>query len=334
MSLIFTQPNEDVIISVHLPDKDESQYPQAKIYNSSNTLITTKNLAHQVDGYYMNTYVSGDVGIYAVLYTVYSDSGYSVINTDYPVEENDIWYNRKFGGSVSIGTMTDSIRKVDWSKVGKQVWLTDISDINRKDSAGKILKEKSEFDPKKDKVEVKIDFKQVLEAIENTKTEVDLTGVYKSIQDLKVQLGRSVDAIRKENNSAQIIQKINDIKIPKMPEIPKTDLSGVLQAIKNIKLPADKSQRIIDVVKREVGNIEHPEIENLKEVKGLVDIVRKELRKQKEALSHLDIKENKRIGLLAGALERELRRIENNINTNNRESFSKVLDDLELLIRK
>lgn len=361
MSSLLTQLNKKVIISVQLPDKNESQYPQAKIYNDANTLVTTLNLAHKQDGYYMNTYESADNGMFAVLYTIYSDSGYTTRNTSYPVEENDTWYNYPLGGSVSIGRVSDNIKQlqIDVSKWGKKMWETDISEIKDKDSAAQILKSKSEFEPSGD--EVMVDFSSVIRAIEEAEPEINLRGVESAIESLEKQLGRSTDTIRKEINIQKLIKKIDKIKIPEL------DVSELIRSIDGIKayFPQDRSQEILDSVVKEVSGIQFPippdkmkivddqmnklsdELKRLDKsigsisfknealaLKNLIQGLKEELDKQKGVLSDMSQKDNKRVGLLAGALDQKLDALEKAIKSDNKESFEHVLDELDYIIRK
>ena len=360
MSSILSNPNDTIIVSVHLPDKAEDQYPQAKIYNSGNTLITTLNLTHQVDGYYMNTYSTSIEGLYSILYTVYSDSGYSVINTDYPVEENDIWTNDHLGGAISFPQkFNDNMQKVDWDKIGQKVWKTNIKDIKEKDSAGQILKSKSEFDPQEDYVQV--DLKEVLQSINDNKTTIDFSGVVSGLNGLKEQLKIVLESYKQKDEFNKILESLKQLK----EKDTIVDLSEVLIAIDNIHMPEDKSQELVSKISKEIQQIKFPVMpekiklvdeqldnfikqfrlisENIKTIsfkkeadalnKIIVEL-RQELTNQKKLLTELDSRDNKRIGLLAGALDSKLNEIEGSLKRENVQGLKIVLEEIKDLMEK
>lgn len=80
------------LFSVQLDDGATNQYPRARVYNSSGTLVTTADLTHRTGGLYQNSTTWAPVasGKFSVQYIIYSDSGHTTVNTSYKIQDENI----------------------------------------------------------------------------------------------------------------------------------------------------------------------------------------------------------------------------------------------------
>lgn len=80
-----------VPLVVILDDGNTAQFPRATVYESGGTIpIQTLDLDHKGLGRYEVELTLTSVGVYSIVYIVYSDSGHTSINTDYTREAEQV----------------------------------------------------------------------------------------------------------------------------------------------------------------------------------------------------------------------------------------------------
>ena len=80
-----------VPITMILEDGNESQYPQAEIYNGNGLPISILNLVHKARGRYEATWAPPIVGVYAAVFIIYADIDHAVENITYTREVEQIF---------------------------------------------------------------------------------------------------------------------------------------------------------------------------------------------------------------------------------------------------
>jgi hypothetical protein len=76
--------NQLLSLNCRLDDGITNLYPQAKVYNRDGTLVTTCNLSHISDGNYKDySWTPPSSGYFTVNYTIYSNVGRTIEDTDY-----------------------------------------------------------------------------------------------------------------------------------------------------------------------------------------------------------------------------------------------------------
>jgi hypothetical protein len=82
-------------ISTILEDGNEAQYPRAEIYAAgSPTPTETLDLPHTARGRYEADWTPSSVGIYSVVFIVYSDAAHTIENLDYTREMDQIFVSQ------------------------------------------------------------------------------------------------------------------------------------------------------------------------------------------------------------------------------------------------
>jgi len=76
--MLLATVNEAVTLSVLASDGRTDLYAQARIYNSSNILISTIDLAHAAEGLYQIQHTPTTEGYFSVVYQLYSDIGRTI----------------------------------------------------------------------------------------------------------------------------------------------------------------------------------------------------------------------------------------------------------------
>lgn len=111
--LLLSSPGASVQLSLTLEDLDATKFPQATVYDSSDSLVATVDLPHVVNGRYSASYTTpGTADKFSVQYIVYSDSGHTALDTDYGADQDSlitdiydsVWSTaRTAGGAGSFG---------------------------------------------------------------------------------------------------------------------------------------------------------------------------------------------------------------------------------------
>lgn len=78
-------------ITMILEDGNESQFPQAEIYNGGTFPLTVLNLANKGRGRYESTWTPPIAGVFCAIFIVYSDSGHTIENISYTREIEQIF---------------------------------------------------------------------------------------------------------------------------------------------------------------------------------------------------------------------------------------------------
>ena len=76
--MLLATVNEAVTLSMLASDGRTDLYGQARVYNSSNILVSTLSLAHVAEGVYSVQYTPTTEGYYNVVYQLYFDPGHTV----------------------------------------------------------------------------------------------------------------------------------------------------------------------------------------------------------------------------------------------------------------
>jgi hypothetical protein len=81
-----------VPIVMILEDGNQSQFPQAEIYQAGGTLpITVLDLPHKSRGRYESSWTPPLVGVYSAVFTVYADSAHTIENITYTREVEQVF---------------------------------------------------------------------------------------------------------------------------------------------------------------------------------------------------------------------------------------------------
>lgn len=80
-----------VPITMILEDGNESQYPQAEIYNGGSFPLSVLNLVHKGRGRYEATWTPPIPGVFCAVFIVYADSEHTVENINYTREIEQIF---------------------------------------------------------------------------------------------------------------------------------------------------------------------------------------------------------------------------------------------------
>jgi len=79
MGYVRIDNGNNLLLRVTLSDGNSSMYPQAKVYSSTGTLLTTVSLTNVSGGLYTNTsYTPASGAEYFAVYTVYQDAGHTI----------------------------------------------------------------------------------------------------------------------------------------------------------------------------------------------------------------------------------------------------------------
>lgn len=88
--------NTDVNLLLLLDKTATGKYCQAKVYNTSDTLVTTVNLTEETskgDGVYQGVWTTpSGAGDFYVVYKVFTDSGYTTLDTTIPRHAEETFY--------------------------------------------------------------------------------------------------------------------------------------------------------------------------------------------------------------------------------------------------
>ena len=236
-----TEPGVAVPLSYTTVDRATDVYPKAFVYNSAGTEITTVNLSHIANGFYVGSYTpDGTYETLKIHYVVYSDAARTVVSDVHGGSEEFLYvkYAWKPQGFGSVSTV---LSKEDINKIVESLEKTIEGKINLQEILDE-LRKKSEFDPKKDKVKTDIKIPAIslrevndkLDTIKKLTSEkakqVDYSGKFtkidKQFKEVKELIGSEIDVIR--GNTEQAIKQISAIQ---MPEI---DLQPILAGIDTI----------------------------------------------------------------------------------------------------
>jgi hypothetical protein len=80
-----------VPIAMILEDGNESQFPQAEIYNGGSFPLSVLNLVHKGRGRYEANWTPPIAGVFAAIFIVYSDSAHTIENIVYTREIEQIF---------------------------------------------------------------------------------------------------------------------------------------------------------------------------------------------------------------------------------------------------
>jgi hypothetical protein len=87
MAAIEITIGETARLALVLADGDVAQYPRVKIYQPAvASPVATLNLGHVVEGMYETSWLPPATGTYHAVYTVYQDSGHTVLSDRYSKE--------------------------------------------------------------------------------------------------------------------------------------------------------------------------------------------------------------------------------------------------------
>ncbi len=202
---LFTEPNQDVLITAQLPIDATGLYPQAVIYDIQNltTAIDTIDLDEVDYGSYAKKWTNpGELTKYWVRVFIYTDSGHTALSAFDRPGDISINVGRYQGGGYLGGATGGKVVRARLTEEEIKAIAEAVKDILKPE-----LDKKSEFDPKKDEVITKIDNSDVINEI-------------KAIKIPEV--------------------KIPEVKIPEFPKIPEYNeekvIKEVLKAIKEIKI--------------------------------------------------------------------------------------------------
>jgi hypothetical protein len=261
-----TAPGDTVIISHTLYDRNEEQYPQCKLYDSSGTLRQTINLSHIADGHYQGTVTP--TGAYKHLtgnVVVYDDSGHTSINETY--ESTDVVLFVEYGYRHAMGAAPAGIDKRDIKAI------TDIIEKLIDEKLKKILDKIKTFDPTKEKVDANVNIQKEVTDLKKfmagqfsfLKDELpeipNLTDNFLSIQNQIIALKRYMPQKQKEIDMKPILEGIGELKLDvKNSENKKATneaLDKIREKIKQILegMPKDKSDKIITNVGQEINGL-------------------------------------------------------------------------------
>jgi hypothetical protein len=241
MSLLKCEPGDTIDLSVALYDGAEDQYPQAKIYDTAGTLVSTVNLSHSANGLYQGTYTpDGTYKYLAVHYIIYSNSGHTTENTQYSRTTDRIYCNKDYV-TPGFGSLSATLAKEDIDRIVESLEKTIEKNVNLQEILDEIRK-KSEFNPKKDKVKTDIkipvtNLREINDKLDNIaklsaeKTkQIDYSGRFlkidKQFEDVKKLVGSEIGVLK--GNTEQAIKQISAIQIPPV------DLQPILAGIDTI----------------------------------------------------------------------------------------------------
>lgn len=214
-------PGELTIIPFTAYDMSTSLYPQAKLYNSSGTLVTTVNLSHIANGNYQGTYTpDGSYKFLSGSIIAYTDSGHTVVGAYDPVGIS-LFIDYNSAGSFGGGGATLNIGKQDYEAIAKIV-----ADLLLPE-----LEKKSEFNVQKDRVLV------------------NFSGIENILKDFATKLNvqaRAIQEISNKDNSG-LVNKISSFE---------EKMNGILKTIKGIlpELETGNIKQELETVIREVKN--------------------------------------------------------------------------------
>ena len=99
--MLLATPNVPIVLSMLATDGRIDLFGQARVYNSSNTLVATVDLPHTNEGLYAALYTPTTEGYYSVMYQLYFDSGHTV----------DAGYN-KSGENLDVNSLRTNVLRV------------------------------------------------------------------------------------------------------------------------------------------------------------------------------------------------------------------------------
>lgn len=82
--MLLGRVGQSKLLELTLSDQDTGKFPQAEIYNSSGSLVTTINLTHVAKGQYQGAWASPTLGSFSILYLVYNEAGHTTRSTHEP----------------------------------------------------------------------------------------------------------------------------------------------------------------------------------------------------------------------------------------------------------
>jgi len=216
-------PGETGSLSYEAYDFAEDIYPKAYLYDTDGNEITTVNLTHASNGTYIGAYTpDGTYPYIRVSVIVYTTSARTIKNESYPIKPDEIIVKRLYGqapagGGVEFGLMPEDLEKL-------KEWLTK-------------------------------ELKAIREEVKK-KPEIKLPEVKIPKQSFKPYTDKILDAIGKivPTDNSPIVGQIKQLRIliDKLPkEIPATqiDLSEIVNLIKELNIPKDNTDQIIQTIK-------------------------------------------------------------------------------------
>ena len=145
---MLVKPGDTITLFAQSELGSTDVFPQSVIKDSSGTTLATVNLSHSSSGLYLNTTTapSGE-GYYVVRTIIYTDSARTVQSGVDPIKSFSLEVrHRSSGGGASFGAAVPDIKVLIEPLIKRLVAIE-----------AKVDK-KSEFNPSKDKVEIKQEF--------------------------------------------------------------------------------------------------------------------------------------------------------------------------------
>jgi hypothetical protein len=245
---LYSEPNQDVLITGQLGYSDTGLFLQAVIYDIQDltTPIETLNLDEIGEGAYAKKWTNpGELTKYWVRIFVYTDSGYTVVSEIDRPAEISINVGRYSGGGVFGGSTKvarTSLTEEEIEKIAKKVKEILQPEFNKK----------SEFNPKKELVKIEpIKLPKPIKIPEIPKYNEGLLA-----KKLAKQIEINGDITKKEIQ--KIKESIKNIKFPEIHPSPKPEVlyddSEIKTALKEIWIAVHSIQGDKDYT-REFSNV-------------------------------------------------------------------------------
>jgi hypothetical protein len=229
---LFTEPNQDVLISAQLSADSTGLFPQAVIYDIQDltTPIETIDLDEIGQGAYAKKWTNpGDLTKYWVRLFVYTDSGHTTLSAFDRPAEISINVGRYQGGGYLGGSS------------GSKVVRTKLTDEEIKKIAEKVLEilkpeldKKSEFNSELDIV--KTEPQNII--IPKYNEDRVINEINRIITENNLNLSKAINDLKKSNTNKEILIAISKIKDHS------PDLNLIKSLIKGIKVSETKIQGV------------------------------------------------------------------------------------------
>ena len=225
-NFVWIQPGDTISLAFLVDDETTGLYPQAKIYDSSDTLYTTINLTSPstIDGLYTGDFTPGTSGYYYIIYIPYTDSGHTIVDTDHDKSTEVIFVKHlpqsSFAPVITSEGLTEKNLDVLKKLIPEAVWQYQFPNDR---TAKEELIAKSEFDFKKDKILVAYDIAKDTKEIISSIAKVS-SGIIKNLAN--------------EKDDKKVIDEF--VKLSKLVKSNKLDISPLYNEINILKLGFDK----------------------------------------------------------------------------------------------
>lgn len=254
MANLLAEPGQTIALSYYATDRNTGLYPKAFIYKTSGgTAITTVNLDHVANGYYLGEYTPD--GTYEVLkvHIIPYTTAARTTPANYETTEDGIyvkylWKPQALGfGETSAGITQKDIEQIV-EKVKEGLKIEDIL---------KELKKKSEFNPLQDivKTDIKI-------------PTTNLRDLISGLNDLKSFLKNKKDAIDHSGQLKIINENINEIKKGLKTDVQITgeflkNIESQRKLLSNLREDVQSTERFSRAIKERINNLGIPNKEDL-----------------------------------------------------------------------